>query len=77
MAMNPRLLRPTANDSPASIPGLALWLDAAAADALYTTDAGPVTAVSSPLDISGCVGWWDASDLSTMRQNSDGTTEVT
>jgi hypothetical protein len=76
MAMNPRLLRPTANDSPASIPGLALWLDAAAADALYTTDAGPVTAASSPLDISGCVGWWDASDASTLTLDGSGNVEV-
>jgi hypothetical protein len=29
--------------------------------------------VASPLDIAGCVGWWDSSDLSAMRQNSDGT----
>ena len=76
MGQNPRLLRPTANDSPASIPGLALWLDAAAADALYTTDAGPVTAASSPLDISGCVGWWDASDASTLTLDGSGNVEV-
>jgi hypothetical protein len=54
MAMNPRLLRPTANDSPASIPGLALWLDAAAADALYQNSDGtvPATALGDP------VGYW-------------------
>jgi hypothetical protein len=73
MAMNPRLLRPTANDSPASIPGLALWLDAAAADALYTTDAGPVTAVSSPLDIAGCALWLDGADSSAASMTLDGT----
>jgi hypothetical protein len=31
------------------------------------------SAVASPLELSGCVGWWDSSDLSAMRQNSDGT----
>ena len=72
MAMNPRLLRPTANDSPASIPGLALWLDAAAADALYTTDAGPVTAVASPLDIAGCALWLDG-DQSVTQSLFDAT----
>jgi hypothetical protein len=73
MAMNPRLLRPTANDSPASISGLALWLDAAAADALYTTDAGPVTAVSSPLDLAGCALWLDGADSSAASMTLDGT----
>ena len=78
MAMNPRLLRPTSgNDSPASIPGLALWLDAAAADALYTTDAGPVTAVSSPLDISGCVFWLDASNADTVSVSGSDVTSWT
>ena len=72
MAMNPRLLRPTANDSPASISGLALWLDAAAPDALYTTDAGPVTAVSSPLDIAGCALWLDG-DQSVTQSLFDAT----
>ena len=55
MAMNPRLLRPTSgNDSPASIPGLALWLDAAAPDALYQNSDGtvPATAPGDP------VGYW-------------------
>jgi hypothetical protein len=72
MSMNPRLLRPTANDSPASISGLALWLDAAAPDALYTTDAGPVTAVSSPLDIAGCALWLDG-DQSVTQSLFDAT----
>jgi len=62
--------------TPRSISGLALWLDASDTASTYTTDAGPVTAVSSPLDISGCVGWWDSSDLSSMKQNSDGTGSV-
>jgi hypothetical protein len=74
MAQSPRVLRPKATGfTPRSISGLALWLDASDASTLYTTDAGPVTAVSSPTDIAGCVGWWDSSDLSAMRQNSDGT----
>ena len=62
--------------SPTEIEGLALWLDASSSDSLFTTDAGPVVAVASPLDIAGCVGWWDSSDLSAMRQNSDGTGAV-
>jgi len=55
--------------SPAEISGLALWLDASSADTLYTTDAGPVTAVSSPTEIAGCVGWWDASDSASITQS--------
>jgi hypothetical protein len=31
----------------------------------------------NPLNIASLEGWWDASDLSTMAQNSDGTTAVT
>ena len=55
MAMSPRLLRPVNNVfSPASIPGLSLWLDAAAADALYQNSDGtvPATAPGDP------VGYW-------------------
>ena len=54
---------------PRSVPGLAVWLDAADAATLYTTDAGPVTAVSSPTEIGGCVGWWDASDAGSITQS--------
>jgi len=62
MSMSPRLLRPRDTAfTPRSISGLALWLDASSSD-LYTTDAGPVTAVASPLDIAGCQLWLDASD---------------
>ena len=45
MPMNPRTLRPGSTFTPRSISGLALWLDAADTSSLYTTDAGPVTAV--------------------------------
>jgi hypothetical protein len=76
MAMNPRLLRPS-SFSPKSISGLALWLDGSDASSLYTTDAGPVEAVSSPLDISGCVGWWDASDSDTLFAADTGSTPAT
>jgi hypothetical protein len=70
MPMNPRLLRPTTSGfNPRQISDLALWLDGADASSLYTTDAGPVTAVSSPTEISGCVGWWDASDISSITQS--------
>ena len=68
MALSPRLLKGSAF-TPRSISGLALWLDASSADTLYTTDAGPVTAVSSPTEISGCVGWWDASDAASITQS--------
>jgi hypothetical protein len=54
---------------PRSVPGLALWLDGADTSTLYTTDAGPVTAVAAPTDISGCVGWWDASDAASITQS--------
>ena len=74
MPLSPRTLRPANNAfTPRSISGLALWLDAADSSTTYTTDAGPVTAVSAPTDISGCVGWYDSADLSAMKQNSDGT----
>jgi hypothetical protein len=70
MAMNHRTLRPSASGfTPRSISGLALWLDASSADTLYTTDAGPVTAVTQPTDIAGCVGWWDASDAASITQS--------
>jgi hypothetical protein len=68
--MNQRLLRPRASGfDPRSISGLALWLDAADTQSLYTTDAGPVTPVTAPTEISGCVGWWDASDASSITQS--------
>jgi len=69
MGMNPRTLRPGSTFTPRSISGLALWLDAADTQSLYTTDAGPVTAVSAPTEISGCVGWWDASDAASITQS--------
>jgi hypothetical protein len=67
MPMSPRLLRPRATGfDPRSISGLALWLDAADSSTLYTTDAGPVTAVSAPTEISGCVLWMDGADNATI-----------
>jgi hypothetical protein len=45
--------------TPKSISGLALWLDGADASTTYTTDAGPVTAVTQPTDIAGCAIWLD------------------
>ena len=76
MPMNPRLLRPLDTAfNPRKISGLALWLDGADASSLYTTDAGPVTAVSSPLDISGCQLWLDASDATTIDATSGEVTE--
>ena len=55
MALNQRTLGPGSGDfNPKSISGLALWLDASSSD-LYTTDAGPVVAVTDPRDIAGCV----------------------
>ena len=54
MPMSPRLLRPRDNFTPRSIPGLALWLDASAVNALYqdTLAATPATANPNP------VGYW-------------------
>jgi heme/copper-type cytochrome/quinol oxidase subunit 3 len=73
MAMNNRTLRPSASGfTPRSISGLALWLDASSADTLYTTDAGPVTAVAAPTDIAGCVGWWDCSRTDKMFNATTG-----
>lgn len=62
--------------SPRSISGLALWLDASSSD-LYTTDAGPVTAVASPLDIAGCQLWLDASDAASITASGGNVTAWT
>jgi hypothetical protein len=71
MPLSPRTLRPSNNAfTPRSISGLALWLDAADTSTLYTTDAGAVTAVASPLDIAGCALWLDASDAGSITQSS-------
>ena len=72
MSMNPRTLVPSSSFSPRSISGLALWLDAADASSTYTTDAGPVTAVSSPLDIAGCALWLDGADSSAASMTLNG-----
>lgn len=71
MGMNPRTLRPGSAFTPKSISGLALWLDGSDASTLYTTDAGPVTAVSSPLDVTAnsCLCWYDASDASSITKD--------
>jgi hypothetical protein len=37
---------------------------------LYTTDAGPVVPVASPLDIAGCALWLDASDPASITASS-------
>lgn len=77
MGMNPRLLRPTASGfNPRQISGLAAWYDASDSSTLYTTDAGSVTAVSSPLDISGCALWLDGSDATTMFDATSGGSQV-
>jgi hypothetical protein len=73
MPLSPRTLRPASSGfNPRQISGLALWLDGADASSLYTTDAGPVTAVSSPLDISGCVLWLDGADSSAASMTLSG-----
>jgi hypothetical protein len=75
MPLSPRTLRPANNVfTPKSISGLALWLDGEDASTTYTTDAGPVVAVTQPTDISGCVGWWDASDAASVTR--DGSNRV-
>jgi len=63
--------------TPRSISGLALWLDASDTTSTYTTDAGPVTAVSSPTEISGCALWLDASDAATLFAGNTGDTLAT
>jgi hypothetical protein len=63
---NQKTLKPGAKWTPKSLKNLALWFDASDPSSLYTTDAGPVTPVTLPTDIAGCVGWWDASDSSVV-----------
>jgi hypothetical protein len=70
---SPRLLRPRATGfDPRSISGLALWLDASDASSLYTTDAGAVTAVASPLDIATPALWLDGADSSAASMTLNG-----
>jgi hypothetical protein len=76
MPLSPRTLRPANNFTPRSISGLALWLDASDASSLYTTDAGAVTAVSSPTEIAGCVGWWDASDAASITASGGSVSQI-
>jgi hypothetical protein len=67
MPLSPRTLRPASSGfNPRQISGLALWLDGADSSSLYTTDAGPVSAVSAPTEISGCVLWLDGADNATI-----------
>jgi hypothetical protein len=73
MSTSQRLLRPAGGEfSPQRISGLALWLDGGDSSSLYTTDAGPVEAVSSPLDISGCQLWLDCSRTDKMYNATTG-----
>jgi hypothetical protein len=73
MPLSPRTLRPASSGfNPRQISGLALWLDGADASSLYTTDAGPVTAVSAPTEISGCVLWLDGADSSAASMTLNG-----
>jgi hypothetical protein len=72
MPLSPRTLRPSSSFTPRSLPGLALWLDGSDATSLYTTDAGPVTAVSSPTEISGCELWLDGADSSAASMTLSG-----
>jgi len=74
---DPLVMDGGAQFTPLDVSNLALWLDGSDASTLYTTDAGPVTAVTAPTDIAGCVGWWDASDASTLFQDSAGTIPAT
>lgn len=69
---NQRTLRPGGKVTPRAVSGLALWLDASQTGDLYTTDAGPVTAVSAPTEISGCVLWLDGSDSSAASMTLNG-----
>ena len=76
MGLSPRTLRPANNFTPRSITGLALWLDASDGASLYTTDAGAVTAVSSPTEIAGCALWLDGADATSMFDATSGGSQV-
>jgi hypothetical protein len=67
---NQKTLKPGGGKwTPKSLKNLALWYDASDLGSMYTTDAGPVTPVTLPTDIAGCVGWWDASDAASITQS--------
>ena len=53
--------------------GQSLALGSNAVKAVY---AGSQLSYFDPLALGGCVGWYDSSDLSTMAQNSDGSTDA-
>ena len=72
MGLSPRTLRPANTFTPRSITGLALWLDASDSQSLFTTDAGAVTAVSSPTEIAGCALWLDGADSSSTGMTLNG-----
>jgi hypothetical protein len=73
MPLSPRTLRPASSGfNPRQISGLSLWLDGADSSSLYTTDAGPVSAVSSPTEIGGCALWLDGADSSAASMTLNG-----
>ena len=66
MPLSPGLLRPRSPFNPRTLPGLALWLDAADSSTVFQSDTAAAASVSAPTDIPGCIGWWDASDAMTI-----------
>lgn len=45
-------------------------------DSVHAPISTQLAAVSSPLELRGCVGWWDSADLSSMKQGIDGSGSV-
>lgn len=73
-----RTLRPGGKFTPKSVKGLSLWLDGAATQSMYTTDAGPVAAVSSPENVypESLALWLKADALQRFDDEPDSGEEI-
>lgn len=56
--------------TPLNVANLAMWLDASDTNTLFQTEGSAAAAVTSPTAISGCVGWWDATDAGSYTTTS-------
>lgn len=76
MALSQNIQRSRTAFNPRSIPGLALWLDAADSSTLYQTDASLALAVNTPTEIGTCAIWLDGADATSMFDATTGGSQV-